>query len=425
MINILRLLVLYILLPVVAQSAVIFEDSFDNQADWTKPRAGSTQSTNSVLGGTDFPTGWDGYYLVRTYLASPSADNGIILDNRDPYGGTGKAVFFMMETDGEWDQRADANITKLLTTGQAELYINFKIKFDADYAWGGTLHSPIQKLMHITRFTGDGTKFYQFFTSGAHFPSAVPGIQRPNNGAADPQGYFIVRPDPSYTGKQPGGDEGPTWYFDIPSDGIPLGNYGGTGTDWTTPGMLGDGSWHTIEYHVSADSAPGADDGVFKMWLDGNLQHSVTNIRYREIGSTAPDNFFNYVSIGGNCYNPWSASDDEQGYAVDEFVISTTYVGTSYIIGDLTPVNGSVGSANGGAFSTLNSSSPNLCATGTVYGFTGTGPWTWGCQGLNGGTSTAIDAGSASLQVASNRHSVIHTGGVARVRAGTTRIYTQ
>jgi hypothetical protein len=61
-------------------------------------------------------------------------------------------------------------------------------------------------------------------------------------------------------------------------------------------------------------------------------------------------------------------------------------------------VNGACGSANGETVASLSASSSNLCSPGTVASFSGTGPWTWGCNGSNGGTNTASNACSASLQ---------------------------
>lgn len=60
------------------------------------------------------------------------------------------------------------------------------------------------------------------------------------------------------------------------------------------------------------------------------------------------------------------------------------------------PVNGACGSANGQPFSSLTAGSSNLCSSGTVASFAGAGPWTWGCNGSNGGTSTSVTACSAS-----------------------------
>lgn len=60
-------------------------------------------------------------------------------------------------------------------------------------------------------------------------------------------------------------------------------------------------------------------------------------------------------------------------------------------------VNGTCGSANGGSFTSLSADSSNLCSSGTVASFSGSGPWTWGCNGSGGGTSTSSTACSASL----------------------------
>lgn len=66
-------------------------------------------------------------------------------------------------------------------------------------------------------------------------------------------------------------------------------------------------------------------------------------------------------------------------------------------------VNGACSTASGQSFSSLTSGSANLCVAGsTVASFAGTGPWTWGCNGVNGGTSTTATACSATLQVAAS-----------------------
>jgi hypothetical protein len=62
-----------------------------------------------------------------------------------------------------------------------------------------------------------------------------------------------------------------------------------------------------------------------------------------------------------------------------------------------TPVNGAAGSANGGNFYSLSSGSANLCSAGTVSNFTTySNGWTWSCAGSNGGTTAS---GSAHLAV--------------------------
>jgi len=49
---------------------------------------------------------------------------------------------------------------------------------------------------------------------------------------------------------------------------------------------------------------------------------------------------------------------------------------------------GVCGSASGGTFTTLTSTSPNLCSYGDVISFVGTGPWTWLCKSKNGGADS-------------------------------------
>src|SRR3984893_10072824 len=59
------------------------------------------------------------------------------------------------------------------------------------------------------------------------------------------------------------------------------------------------------------------------------------------------------------------------------------------------PVNGVCGSANGVAVSTAPTG--NLCTAGTATTLSGTGPWTWACNGsTNGGTNASCSAPAAS-----------------------------
>lgn len=57
-------------------------------------------------------------------------------------------------------------------------------------------------------------------------------------------------------------------------------------------------------------------------------------------------------------------------------------------------VNGACGSANGGSFTSAPSS--NLCAAGNPSAVAGSGPWSWSCAGINGGTSATCSANLSS-----------------------------
>ena len=61
-----------------------------------------------------------------------------------------------------------------------------------------------------------------------------------------------------------------------------------------------------------------------------------------------------------------------------------------------TPINGACGTNHGATLSSLTSGNANNCSAGNVSGFTGTGPWSWTCTGLNGGDNSAICSASLS-----------------------------
>jgi 2',3'-cyclic-nucleotide 2'-phosphodiesterase (5'-nucleotidase family) len=62
----------------------------------------------------------------------------------------------------------------------------------------------------------------------------------------------------------------------------------------------------------------------------------------------------------------------------------------------LAPANGACGADNG---QTLTAAPINICSSGATTVVSGSGhPWTWGCNGQSGGTSTASNACSATIQ---------------------------
>jgi hypothetical protein len=69
--------------------------------------------------------------------------------------------------------------------------------------------------------------------------------------------------------------------------------------------------------------------------------------------------------------------------------------GTVTAVGGAT--NGACGSANGQTFATAPTA--NLCAAGTPSAVSGTGPWSWSCAGINGGSSASCSATSSVVAV--------------------------
>ena len=64
----------------------------------------------------------------------------------------------------------------------------------------------------------------------------------------------------------------------------------------------------------------------------------------------------------------------------------------------LSSVNAQCGSANGQSFNSAPTT--NLCAQGTATPLLGTGPWTWTCNGLNGGANVNCSAEKTSTSTA-------------------------
>ena len=60
-----------------------------------------------------------------------------------------------------------------------------------------------------------------------------------------------------------------------------------------------------------------------------------------------------------------------------------------------TAVNGTCGSSHGQSFTSAPSAS--LCGAGTASTVTGTGPWSWNCAGLSGGTEVACETSGVDL----------------------------
>jgi hypothetical protein len=103
--------------------------------------------------------------------------------------------------------------------------------------------------------------------------------------------------------------------------------------------FFGDGQWHTLELHVKVNSSVGANDGIGRVYWDGELQGGKTDIPYFNSGlnlaspganSTYPVIGWNFVSLGGNSNQAWSGQSNEEAVQCDydKIVISTTRLAT-------------------------------------------------------------------------------------------------
>ena len=329
---------------------VLFSDNFDNQADWSVPYKSSAQKCNKEVGCTDMPKGYYGYQMNgSSIIPIPTNGHGVHLNSTNKRGSTGKGLTFWDQTDGTYNW-SSGTIIGVDFKPVSEVYVRYWIKMQPGYLYRGMPNGAMmRKLNHISHYTYNGYPF-TFFSDDRHFshlPTTVNQLNIVNNNKANIYNMFVIYPDTSFSGDQPGlapkpilGIKAPynsiyNW-FDLPSDNLPIGNYDGTGTEYNSPGMFADGNWHCFEFYLKNNTISNTNgnrianpDGVYKFWMDGVLQMYSKGIVYRESNSELSDAIWNFVHISGNAYNAFKGPgiSGEQWHAVDDLVISTTYSG--------------------------------------------------------------------------------------------------
>lgn len=103
--------------------------------------------------------------------------------------------------------------------------------------------------------------------------------------------------------------------------------------------------------------------------------------------SVTPDAGFSIAGVSG-C----GASPAKSDYSTSAITADCTVVAT--FTPTVMPVNGVCGSDNGKTLSTVPT---NLCTSGTASAVLGSGPWSWTCQGSNGGSNASCSAQKMAL----------------------------
>jgi hypothetical protein len=107
----------------------------------------------------------------------------------------------------------------------------------------------------------------------------------------------------------------------------------------------------------------------------------------------------NYTTIDATTWNfPSSASSITSVYVTNINNLGnilgsysvTNNINEQYFIGTPSPINGICGSSNGQVTGTAPTT--DLCASGVASSTSGSGPWTWTCSGVYGGTTTSCSA---------------------------------
>ena len=246
-------------------------------------------------------------------------DSIVEISNENYRGASGKAFTVWNESnDGNsgdgWG--ADGLLAKNLGEQYTELYVKFYIKFQSTFQFYYSNNNAMIKNFRFQSWDGTGSPF-SYFTNGYSAPMYIfdtiqnewGGIRHSHAFRCDPQSSNYFCPGYSYGGNSRYND------------------------DRSFTQKFGDNQWHLMEFHIKMNSSPGAEDGILEYSLDGVKEHSETNVAW--MSSASPGNRgWNIIAIGGNAFNTYSneSNQEEQWYAIDDVVVSTTPFTTTIVL---------------------------------------------------------------------------------------------
>jgi len=332
-------------------SEIIFEDNFDDHPDWTIEQPSLPPIDHiAEWDESNVPIGWTSYYLEGSKCVGSVGSNSMYInqyagypqDTEFSFGGSGKSLTFWDEScDDNWESEAMLGVD--LGEEYEEIFVRFYIKlgFKVNGNPYEALGERMHKLLWVSHWEGNGNPYYNYIqlTGTDNQPRAINGWTTSQDNYDYYNSVRCYKGDTSIDGYYCG---------DGDYEGIPEYNYipwlGGDQTDFA-PNLnswLNDQNWHVIEMRYKINSYNGSNfmsDGIHQFWFDGVLVSNWTDIPYNMDGApTSPMRKFRHVGIGGNNNNNWVTSGNtaerEQWYAIDDFVVSTEYIGPDYVIGN-------------------------------------------------------------------------------------------
>jgi hypothetical protein len=112
--------------------------------------------------------------------------------------------------------------------------------------------------------------------------------------------------------------------------------------------------------------------------LTGTTSQSIAETASSTAVTAVPNNGFGFVN--------WTGTGGFITTSANPLTVTNVTGPMTITANFATSVNGSCGASNNGTFTTV--PTVNLCSTGTATAIIGTGPWSWNCTGLLGGTDS-------------------------------------
>lgn len=317
----------------VVRSDVIFEETFDNQPDYT-----SSQPLN-LAGWTHRRNGEDIWSPMTGYPNHHDAFEVLSSNSDKARGGQGKSFVAWRESyDLGWKNwNSDGILAKYIEEGLDQVYVRFWIRFSDNFTPEGQT-----KLFRISSWDG-GVDIFGYGQDRYNAPIMLWDYNHNNYGQRN---FLAFRGHPQET----------NYYLSNPKPvGLPRSMMTGDlslNFDDDIRDLNGDGQmdnfvylrgllsgrflsgivdhddvygsdWHKVEFFVKMNSSPGAMDGVVMQWLDDQLIFRNTSMPWMGAESEGGRKF-NVVAIGGNDFfrSYPNVKEYEEWYAIDDVLIA-------------------------------------------------------------------------------------------------------
>lgn len=294
-----------------AHGGIIFQESFDGQADWNL--GGQYDGNECSVGNcaASMPPDWSFYRVMpgASGLSPVASIRRLPGDLADHTTTSGKALVIYNESVSGVNWPGDGILGKYLgpSVNLPELYV--RLFFRTQTGWQ-VEDGAASKFFRVFHYDGSGNIF-QFFSTGFSCPVFLWDLALYSGSAAYVNAYRCDPQGSDYYCGSSGNSYQQTDYFTrFPGDHSP-----------TASGMYADTQWHQLDFHVKM-SDPGVNNGAMEIWYDGELLESRTDVQWKSSSASASVGW-NAFAVGGNSDNTWT-SKGEQWYAIDDITVSTT-----------------------------------------------------------------------------------------------------